>query len=235
MFLLAIISDIHGNYPALKSVIKEINNLGCKNIISLGDVVGYYTLPHKCIDLLIEYNVLNLLGNHDMYLLNDCICPRSNYVSDTLKKHKNLLNKNQIEWLSKSIKDYRINKNYFVHGGPKDTQEQYLYNISKEDFPKDILNMFSGHTHVQSLLNFGKLNYCNPGSVGQPRDGDSRTAFAILEEDNTIKLYRVEYDIDEIVFEMKKEGYPPYTYENLYSGAQIGGRIDTVKKENNND
>lgn len=228
--MLAIISDIHGNYSALKSVIKEIESLGCDSIISLGDVVGYYTMPHKCIDLLIEYNVVNIMGNHDMYILGDCICNRSNYVTETLKKHKELLNKKQMEWLAKSLKYYRNHNNLFVHGGPEDEQEQYLYSISKDSFPKDTSNMFSGHTHVQILLSFDNLTYCNPGSVGQPRDGDPRAAFATFDENDIIKLHRVNYDINEIAFEMKRKGYPSFSYENLYLGTQIGGRIDNIRK-----
>ncbi len=230
--MLAIISDIHGNYPALLSVFDKIDKLGCTKIISLGDVVGYYTLPHKCIDLLMERNVLNLLGNHDKYLINDGVCSRSSFVTSTLQNHKKLLNKQQFDWLSKSLSKYIEANNFFVHGGFKENQEQYLYEVSIADFPYGIKNMFTGHTHVQSLLRFDNQTHCNPGSVGQPRDGDPRAAFAVLKNDKTINLHRVEYDIDKIAYDMKKAGYEPFSYENLYQGTQIGGRVDTVKKEN---
>ena len=69
--MIAIISDIHGNYEALKTVLKKIKELNCHKIISLGDVVGYYNQPHLCIDLLMENNVTNILGNHDYYLLKN--------------------------------------------------------------------------------------------------------------------------------------------------------------------
>jgi diadenosine tetraphosphatase ApaH/serine/threonine PP2A family protein phosphatase len=64
--------------------------------------------------------------------------------------------------------------------------------------------------------------------VGQPRDGDPRAAYAIISAAG-INLRRVAYDIDSAVAAMKKAGYEPFCYENLYKGAQIGGRIDRVK------
>lgn len=227
--MLAIISDIHGNLPALESVLKEIGKLGCDKIISLGDVVGYYTQPHECIQLLKKFNVLNILGNHDKYLLNDCVCSRSNYVSEILKNHKKLLTSEDIDWLSKSLEYFIYDNCYFVHGGINDFQEEYLYTVSKNNLPSVEKIMFSGHTHVQALFKFKDKQYCNPGSVGQPRDGNSKAAFATI-DNGIITLHRVDYDIDKIAYEMKKKGYPLHYYQNLYHGTQIGGRIDKIKQ-----
>ena len=106
--------------------------------------------------------------------------------------------------------------------GPTRNRARYNFEPARCDC------LFSGHTHVQALVDFGEKKYCNPGSVGQPRDGDPRTAYAIVDGVD-IFLYRVSYDIDQTVFAMKQAGYDAFYYSNLYIGAQIGGRIDRIK------
>lgn len=226
--MLAVLSDIHGNLPALQAVVKDALSRGCNRFISLGDVVSYYAQPGQCIDLLREHNTINILGNHDSYLVNDSNCPRSKAVSIIIDHHKKIVTTSQLDWLKKSILFLREEKTLFVHGGPDDTQDQYLYTVSKKIFPEGVNLLFSGHTHVQTLVDFGRKVYCNPGSVGQPRDGDKRAAYASVNE-GKILLHRVEYDIDKTVHIMKKAGYSAFYYENLYKGSQIGGRIDKIK------
>ena len=226
--MIAILSDIHGNLPALKAVIKDALEKGCNRFISLGDVVSYYSQPAECIELLMQHDAINILGNHDSYIVNDTNCPRSKAVSRIVNDHKKMLNKSQLKWLSNSLVFLKEKDILFLHGGPDNPQDQYLYSVSKDIFPEDINMLFSGHTHVQIIAKFEKKTYCNPGSVGQPRDGDSRAAYAIL-MDGSIALHRVNYDIDETVNAMKDFGYDAFYYENLYQGAQIGGRIDKVK------
>jgi diadenosine tetraphosphatase ApaH/serine/threonine PP2A family protein phosphatase len=116
----------------------------------------------------------------------------------------------------------------FVHGGPDDPQDQYIYTVSEKIFPQAVKLLFSGHTHVQILVDFEGKIYCNPGSVGQPRDGDFRAAYATL-DNGKVNLHRVAYDIDKTVAVMKNAGYEAFYYENLYKGSQIGGRIDRIK------
>jgi len=226
--MIAILSDIHGNLPALKAVLEDAVTRGCNRFISLGDVVGYYAQPGECIDLLQQYEVINILGNHDNYLVSDSNCSRSKVVSDIVNYHKKIVSSTQLDWLSRSLPFYREGCFLYVHGGPDDPQEQYLYSVSEQTIPKDVDCLFSGHTHVQALVDFGEKKYCNPGSVGQPRDGDPRAAYAIVDGVD-IFLYRVSYDIDQTVFAMKQAGYDAFYYSNLYIGAQVGGRIDRIK------
>jgi len=226
--MIAVISDIHGNLPALKATLKAIDTLGCKRIISLGDITGYYAEPGKCIDILIERDAIQLLGNHDEYLVSGSACPRSKLVSELIIHQRKSVTKKQIKFLSRLNSRYDEDEKSFVHGGWVNPLDQYLYKISSDIFPDDRKYFFSGHTHVQVLATFNSKTYCNPGSVGQPRDGDSRAAFAIL-DGSEIRLQRVEYDIDATVYAMKKAGFSEKKlWENLYMGAQIGGRIDKV-------
>ncbi|GAP21746.1 metallophosphoesterase family protein [Leptolinea tardivitalis] len=225
--MIAIISDIHGNLPALQAVLKKIASLGCENVLSLGDVVGYYAQPGECIDLLRLNKIPNIMGNHDSYIVNGTNCSRSKIVSEIIDYQRKIITPDQVKWLSESTSCIIENGDYFTHGSWKDMIDGYLYNVSPSDFPQGAIHFFAGHTHVQSLIKIKGQTFCNPGSVGQPRDGDPRAAFATL-SDNEVILHRVEYDIDLAAYQMKKAGFPEYCYKNLYLGAQIGGRIDRI-------
>lgn len=225
--MIAIISDIHGNLPALNSVLEAINKLGCSRIISLGDVTGYYTQPGECIDILKELNVLHLRGNHDEYLIKGTSCPRSVTVSRLIEFQRKILSRKHLKWLAASPRTYHEGENYFVHGGWNDPIDEYLYKVNDSVLPKKGKRFFSGHTHVQILAEIGGKFYCNPGSVGQPRDGDPRAAFAVLTEESII-LHRISYDIDATVQAARNANMPSKIYKNLYSGTRIGGRIDRV-------
>lgn len=230
LLMIAILSDIHSNLPALQAVISDAVNKGCTRFISLGDVVGYYSQPGECIDLLKAHNAINIMGNHDSYLVSGSCCPRSTIVSSIIKYQVSIINIEQKTWLSQSLSSYSEGRNYFVHGGPDDPQDQYLYSVSEKIIPNGAVNLFVGHTHVQNLAHFGQKSFCNPGSVGQPRDGDCRAAYAMLEAE-AITLLRIPYDIDDTANAMKLAGFPAMYYENLYFGTQIGGRVDQIKIE----
>lgn len=232
--MLAILSDIHGNLAALESVVADAKARGCTRFLSLGDVVGYYSKPGECIDLLRSLGTLNILGNHDSYITLDESCPRSRVVTEIIRYQKSILSGEQVAWLRESRDMLREKDCLFVHGGPENTRDQYLYSVSAETIPEGVRLLFSGHTHVQILADFGDRAYCNPGSVGQPRDGDNRAAYAIL-NGGAVSLHRVTYDIQQTVDAMKSVGFEPFCYENLYHGAQIGGRVDKIKIIQNTD
>jgi putative phosphoesterase len=227
---IAILSDIHSNLAALKAVLADVEAQGCSQIISLGDVVGYHAEPGECIDLLMQHNVKNIMGNHDYYLIGEENCPRSRLVSQIIDYQKGIVTSSQKDWLAQSVSSLIIDDMYMVHGGWKDPMDQYLYKICSSDIPEGARVLFSGHTHVQCLAEFGQRYYCNPGSVGQPRDGDPRAAYAIVDA-NHIILRRINYDIDKTVQTMIAAGFDSKFYMNLYAGAQIGGRIDKITIE----
>ena len=220
--MIAFISDVHGNYPALRAVIEKIDGLGCRTIISLGDVAGYYCFINECIDLLKSRNVLNLMGNHDFYLVSNSECPRSRSANELLAfQKKNIRPENQA-WLGRSPANYDNEFFSCVHGGWNDPMDEYLLNIEPIYFAKLTGKLFfSGHTHIQQKISFGMKTYCNPGSVGQPRDGNPQAAFAILDGPAVI-LHRVAYNIDEIAAAMRSSGFDEYYYRGLYSGQAIG-------------
>lgn len=226
--MLAILSDIHGNLPALQAVVQAARRLGCERFLSLGDVAGYYAQPGECIDLLRELGALNVMGNHDYYLVSAVDCPRSRTVAQIIAYQRSIVTADQVAWLAQSVALHVEGENCFVHGGWNDPMDEYLYRVDADTVPPRARRLFSGHTHVQTLAVFGDKTYCNPGAVGQPRDGDPRAAFAVLDGED-IRLERVEYDIARTAQAMERAGFPPHYAACLYQGAQIGGRVDRVQ------
>ncbi len=96
---IGIISDIHGNYEALKVVLSELDKLGVNHIYCLGDVVGYYSQVNECCDELRNRNIPCLMGNHDWYLASGGFCPRSKSVNDCLVYQRKVITNENIEWL----------------------------------------------------------------------------------------------------------------------------------------
>lgn len=228
--MLALLSDIHANLPALDAVLAHARMLGCTRYLSLGDVVGYGAQPRECIERLRALGARNIMGNHDHYLVSDENCTRSKVVAATIERQKTMVGAEQLDWLRASLPLLREGRMLFVHGGPEDPRDQYLYALRANSIPADVELLFSGHTHVQALIELETgQRYCNPGSVGQPRDGDPRAAFATLATDDRIVLHRVPYDIDGAARAMAEAGFEPFQYQNLYVGAQIGGRIDRIR------
>jgi putative phosphoesterase len=224
----AIIADIHGNLPALKAALDSITRAGCREIISIGDVAGYYCMVNECIALLRERNIPHLMGNHDSYLIEGTPCPRSTAANKCLDYQRTIITSENMAWLAESKTMIKISGASLVHGGWNNHLDEYMEEIAEEYFAGLEGRIFiSGHTHVQVLRQLSDKTYCNPGSVGQPRDGDPRAAFAIL-QDGKFTLNRVEYDIDGIASEVRARGFSAYFYENLYKGTRIGGAISKV-------
>ena len=226
--MIALISDIHGNFPALQAVLREIDRLNCEEVISLGDVAGYYCMLNECIHELRERRIINLRGNHDDYLLTGKGCPRSRSANKCLAFQMQSLKEEHRQWLDQSPISLTRSGASLVHGGWNDPIDEYLYELRPDYFAgRGKKYFFSGHTHVQVLADLGGKIYCNPGAVGQPRDGDWRAAFALW-DGTQVLLRRVEYDVDEMCHQMRAANFEPLFYDNLHKGTRIGGELSTV-------
>ena len=222
---LAVISDIHGNYPALKSVLDDIDKAGIQDVICLGDIVGYYCQVNECIDLLRERGIHCLLGNHDYYMISGACC-ESKTVKICIDYQKTIIRKDNFDWLATLRPEYDIDRFSFRHGGWNDAVEERISTFDfswVRDYSQKLF--FSGHTHIQGIQKDDKSDklYCNPGSVGQPRDDDPRAAYAIVDSDNRIELRRVKYNIDAIVEKMKEANQGDWIWKGLYTGEKVGG------------
>jgi len=214
------IADIHGNFSALTSVLAELDRMHCDEIYSLGDVAGYYPAVNECCDELRKRGILNLMGNHDQYLVTNTSCGRSRSVDMAIAYQRKVITEENLKWLSTSPVSCRTERFFACHGGPEDYIDQYL---REPPFPLDPSTglFLSAHTHCAVLWEQGGGVYCNPGSVGQPRDGDPRASFAVLNDDGSVKLHRVKYDIDATAKLAREAGFFPAFYECLYEGVKI--------------
>jgi putative phosphoesterase len=218
--MIALISDIHGNYPALTSVLNKIDSLGISEIYCLGDIVGYYSQVNECCEELQKRNVKCIIGNHDWYMISKTNCPRSKSANDCLKYQSKIIKHENLKWLEKLPLILQIGKLSLVHGGWNNPLDEYLIDVDKNYF--DLINgqyFASGHTHIQSIKNIGTKVLCNPGSVGQPRDGNHQAAFATF-DGTSFQLYRVDYDIDLTCKFMHEAGFDEYYYKRLRVGSK---------------
>jgi predicted phosphodiesterase len=124
-----------------------------------------------------------------------------------------------VEWLRTFPVQRFVDNIHMVHGGWADPIDEYLWEPSEEYFSRINGEVFvSGHTHIQMLKQYTGKTYCNPGSVGQPRDEDPRAAFAVF--DGAFTLHRVEYDMQVVFDLMDKAGFNDYYYGGLKTGAR---------------
>ncbi len=217
--MIAIISDIHGNYEALKAVLKEIDFEKITNIFCLGDVVGYYSQVNECCDALRQRNVICAMGNHDWYMVSGSNCPRSQSVNDCLEYQRKILTETNRAWIKTFTPIVFYNNISMVHGGWMNPIDEYL-EPNQEYFDKIEGEFFvSGHTHVQRIEKYRNKIYCNPGSVGQPRDGDNRAAFALF-DGKEFELKRVAYDYEKVGKLMYKAGFNEYYYGCLRDASR---------------
>jgi putative phosphoesterase len=221
---IGIISDIHGNYEALRAVLAELDRMDITEVYSLGDVVGYHTQINECCEELIRRKIPNLMGNHDWYLAGGGFCARSDSVNDFLVYQRRIIKEDNLSWLRASPPQRVVGKLHMVHGGWSNPIDEYLLEPSKEYFARVEGEVFaSGHTHLQGVHDFGDKVYCNPGSVGQPRDGDPRSAFAVY--DGEFTLHRVEYEMQVVFDLMEAAGFNDYYYGGLATGARTLTRL----------
>jgi putative phosphoesterase len=215
---IGIISDIHGNFEALQAVLSELDKLNVSEIFCLGDVVGYYSQVNECCEELRKRNIPCLMGNHDWYMASGGFCPRSKSVNDCLVYQRKVITPENIEWLRTFPVQRFVGNIHMLHGGWTDPIDEYLREPNEEYFSKIPGEVFvSGHTHIQMLKKYNGKTYCNPGSVGQPRDNDPRAAFVVY--DGGFELRRVEYNVQKVFDLMDKAGFNDYYYGCLKTGA----------------
>ncbi|MCL2539192.1 MAG: metallophosphatase family protein, partial [Oscillospiraceae bacterium] len=208
----AFISDIHGNFPALLAVFEALDAVGVNKVFSLGDIAGYYPMINQCIGLIRERSVQSILGNHDHYLLNHVLSNRSASVNRAIEYQRGVISKDNLLWLAKLPIFLKESEFFAVHGGTADKLEEYTVSpvFTGADGPPLFL---CGHTHKQQYAKKNEKSFCNPGSVGQPRDGDPGAAYALLRDDGRVELCRAEYDVDLIAYETKRAGFDKRFYE----------------------
>jgi predicted phosphodiesterase len=220
--LIGIVSDIHANLAALTAVFARLDELEVSTVICLGDTAGYYDRINECCALLREREVFSIMGNHDRYLADDGLCARSKSATRSLQYQLGVVEPVHRDWLRSLSSGAVVDKVLdVVHGGWNHRLEEYM--TPSDEYFLDLSGPFfaSGHTHVPVVWTNGVKTYCNPGSVGQPRDGDPRASFATWDH-SSFQIHRVEYDVRDTQRSMARAGFEPYFFENLARGLRIG-------------
>lgn len=231
---IAVISDIHGNMEAFKAVLKDISSTRVTDIFSLGDNIGYGAESEIVIQELIKRGIPSVMGNHELVVSQPEQLGWFNPVARySLGICLAALSTSSLEFI-KQMPSYMIYQNIrFVHGFPPDSVDTYLFQADNGTLRKQFSFMrewicFVGHTHHLRIiefdgasinirqLNIGNYNLnpqkkyiINIGSVGQPRDGDSRAKYLIMNLwEKTIDLRAVKYDIVSAADKIIEAGLP---------------------------
>jgi predicted phosphodiesterase len=237
----AVISDIHANYHALTAVLEEIDGERVDAVWCLGDVVGYGPKPNECCDVVRERADLCLVGNHDLVAIgrlsvsdfNDEAAAAALWTSDVLTAES----RGWLEGLEPSGEAHGVE---LFHASARDPVWEY---VLTEEAARATLELaggplvFVGHSHVALALALTNGSVAgglavggttlaldgrwllNPGSVGQPRDGDPRAAWVLLDLDGRFAAFRrVAYSIESTQSEMRDAGLPRLLAARLSRG-----------------
>jgi diadenosine tetraphosphatase ApaH/serine/threonine PP2A family protein phosphatase len=236
----AILADIHANLEALETVLRDAQDQGVTHHVCLGDVVGYNPNPCECVELVRSLGMPCVKGNHDEYCADNIPIEDFNphAASAVLWTRRQLSDADRL-WLRElpyvqAVQDFTI-----VHA-TLDNPPEWRYVLDMSALMDSLACQetpvcFTGHTHLPLAFvmdqevrggNYtrfkvepGRKYFVNPGSVGQPRDGNPLAAYAIYDMDaQTIELRRLEYDLAITQAKILAAGLPELLAERLAYG-----------------
>jgi diadenosine tetraphosphatase ApaH/serine/threonine PP2A family protein phosphatase len=221
--IVALLSDIHANVVALEAVLRELPAVA--GIWVMGDTVGYGPDPAPTLVLLRERRATLIAGNHDRAVATGEGLELFNAAARTAaERHR--------AWLSAADRDFLAGlpvslepaDGYAIcHGSPRDPLWEYIFDARAAGYAMAGLaapRCCVGHTHVPATFRVGDAKLMiNPGSVGQPRDGDPRASYALLDvERGTADFHRVAYDVLETQRRMRALKLPEMLADRLSFG-----------------
>ncbi|NUN16632.1 MAG: metallophosphoesterase family protein [Myxococcales bacterium] len=241
---IAILSDVHSNLEALQATLEYCRQARIHQYICLGDVVGYGADPNPCCDLIREVAAVTLLGNHDAAVVG--VMDTDYYYEaarDVLYWTRETLSAENFRWLYSLPYTFRHENLAFFHSAPI-MPSGFYYVVSTSDAEKHlrVFNRlheynFVGHSHLtnryllstNTVKDAGKMDIrryedwkwiINVGSVGQPRDRDSRACFGIFDTGNqTFQHIRVPYDIEKTATKIRSSGLDEKFARRLFAGV----------------
>ncbi len=242
----AILSDIHSNKQALQAVFTDVKNNGIDQVLSLGDLIGYGPSPIEVLDLSFSKIHKFVLGNHDALL---CGKIRARNFSEESKKvlswTQEQLGNNAVKFFD--LQPYVLNENDFACAHANFfAPEKFEYTIQEDIADKSFITsshkmFFIGHSHIPAIfvkrgnqgdvhliksrdftLEQNKRYIINVGSVGHPRDNDTRASYCIFDSDKQQVFFRkVPFDIDGYIKDLEKQKIPTSTAYFLSVQANI--------------
>jgi putative phosphoesterase len=235
----AVITDIHANLPALEAALDAIDRTSVDTVYCGGDLVGYGPHPNEVCALIEERGIPTIYGNYDYAIareLEDCGCAYRD-------QHDRELGQLSVAWTlqhtSERSKDFMRglpfdlrfelggNRVRLVHGSPRKVNEYLFADKPARTFDRiaaaaDCDVLVFGHTHQPWIHEYGGVLFVNCGSVGKPKDGDPRAAFALLRLDGDRMvgdIERVDYDAEAVAREVEAAGLPVEYAEKLVLAA----------------
>ncbi|MCB2148342.1 MAG: metallophosphatase family protein [Deltaproteobacteria bacterium] len=239
---IAILSDIHGNFEALKSVYADIQENDVDNLVCLGDMIGYGPEPEAVVNFMVEKGIAGVVGNHELATLEDALLEEmSGDARASILITRTLVTDNTLALIRK-LPRYRILDDMrFVHGMPPDSATTYLTWVGDGEIAERMKAVpqrmiFVGHTHHPIGYSFDAIDLevlilqegktrlrrntrhlINVGSVGQPRDGDARARYVIYDtEADDVDLRFVPYDVRKTADRIVALGFPTYNAQRLF-------------------
>ncbi len=237
-----VISDIHANFDALQTVMKDSGDVD--QVWCLGDLVGYGPQPNECVELVRNLeDLVCIKGNHDLAASGEIdISLFNSEAKESMLWHQNNLSKENIKFLKELPEKVEVNGVTLTHGSPRNPMweyilEPYIARINYEYFKTDLCLV--GHSHQPMISSWnaedGVLEWgpppagttitlhnrmiINPGSVGQPRDSDPRAAYAIYTTGlRRFEFRRVAYDVNAVQQKILKLELPLRHAQRLSGG-----------------
>jgi putative phosphoesterase len=235
---LVFFSDIHGNLPALRAVLADIEARGVARTYCLGDLVGYGGDPNGVIDLVRSSDIPTILGNYDegvAWEKGDCGCF---YPDEEAKRVGEAsyaftvaaVTEENKTWLRELPRELHVTcegkKIHLVHGSPRRINEYLLRDRDERTYERlaaaeegDVLVF--GHTHQVWHRRFGDVVFVNSGNVGRPKDGDPRAGYVIMTvtgEEVAVESVRVDYDVEAAARAILAAGLPASLAEGIRTG-----------------
>lgn len=225
---IAVISDIHSNYDALQAVLADIGNYDA--LVCLGDLVGYGAQPNEVVSKIRSLRPGTIvMGNHDYAVSTGDTSSFVQHAVQAVEWTRREISPDNLRYIS-SLRSKAIFvadgvKIALAHGSPRDPLNEYVYPSAPDFIMRSLVEqsggdqLMLGHTHVPFEFRLGSILIGNPGSVGQPRDGDPKASYAILEpSETTLQIHRIAYDIDNAANKIVARGLPRLLAERLYLG-----------------
>ena len=223
---LAVLSDVHSNLPALQAVLADVDRIAPDGIWVAGDLVGYNPWPNEVLEILRERHVRAIRGNHDRGAIGGDTSWFNELAAEGVRWTRIHLAPAGVGYL-KDLEDRTRSPMpegpvAMYHGSPRNDDEYVFRWAADESIVRmaDAPFVILGHTHLPMVNRFRSGLLVNPGSVGQPRDGNARAAWGVLDlTRRSFEVRRVGYDIDAVASEIRKAGLPHELADRLYGGV----------------
>jgi putative phosphoesterase len=241
-----LLADIHANWPALLATLEQEGQTAFDQCMVLGDLVDYGLEPSPCIQWVREHATFSIRGNHDHGVAQNVkVQGRNGYkyltaITRPLSLERVSAEERRYLGTLPITSRFTLDGARFllVHATPRDPLDEYATDDAEfwsrrlADVDADVICV--GHTHHPYVLEVGDKLVINPGSVGQPRDGDPRAAYAII-ENQRVELKRAAYPVETTVESILESSLPEPAKALLAEVFRSGGKAQGARSQESED